>query len=77
MAGAYGNVGAVFYLFVYSFVDANTFFFIIAAGALASWVLCLFWLKEPQGGFSDEYHMSSVDKKIAEEEAAAQRGGAA
>ena len=50
---------------------------IIAAGALASWVLCLFWLKEPQGGFSDEYHMSSVDKKIAEEEAAAQRGGAA
>ena len=77
MAGAYGNVGAVFYLFVYSFVDANTFFFIIAGGALASWVLCLFWLKEPKGGFSDEYHMSSVDKKIAEEEAAAQRGGAA
>lgn len=77
MAGAYGNVGAVFYLFIYSFVDANTFFFIIAGGALASWVLCLFWLKEPKGGFSDEYHMSSVDKKIAEEEAAAQRGGAA
>ena len=74
MAGAYGNVGAVFYLFIYSFVDANTFFFIIAGGALASWILCLFWLKEPKGGFSDEYHMSSVDKKIAEEEAAAQRG---
>jgi small-conductance mechanosensitive channel len=34
MAGAYGNVGAVFYLFIFMFVDASTFFLIIAAGAL-------------------------------------------
>ncbi|MCZ7631654.1 MAG: hypothetical protein M5U19_22485 [Microthrixaceae bacterium] len=30
MAGAYGNVGAVIYLVVYSLVDARTFFFILA-----------------------------------------------
>ncbi|MEQ8740685.1 MAG: MFS transporter, partial [Hoeflea sp.] len=40
MAGAYGNVGAVFYLFIFMFVDASTFFFIISAGALASWLIC-------------------------------------
>ena len=62
MAGAYGNVGAVFYLFVFMFVDASTFFFIIAAGALLSWVVCLIWLKEPEGGFGDEYVISSVDR---------------
>ena len=71
MAGAYGNVGAVFYLFIYTLVDDNTFFYIIAGGAFFSWVLCLVWLKEPQGGFSDDYHMSSVDIRLAEEEKAA------
>lgn len=71
MAGAYGNVGAVFYLFIFTFVDANTFFWIISAGAFISWVICFVWLKEPQGAFDDEYQMSSVDLKIAEEEAAA------
>lgn len=67
MAGAYGNVGAVFYLFVFMFVDASTFFLIIAAGAFISWLACYFWLKEPEGGFGDEYVISSVDKAIAEE----------
>jgi NNP family nitrate/nitrite transporter-like MFS transporter len=67
MAGAYGNVGAVFYLFVFMFVDASTFFFIIAAGAFISWVVCWFWLKEPEGGFGDEYVISSVDEAIARE----------
>jgi len=67
MAGAYGNVGAVFYLFIFMFVDASTFFFIISAGALISWVVCYIWLKEPEGGFGDEYVISSVDKAIAEE----------
>lgn len=67
MAGAYGNVGAVFYLFIFMFVDASTFFFIIAAGAFISWIACYLWLKEPEGGFGDEYVISSVDKAIAEE----------
>ncbi|MGY6569156.1 MAG: NarK family nitrate/nitrite MFS transporter [Salinarimonas sp.] len=67
MAGAYGNVGAVFYLFVFTFVSPSTFFFIIAGGAFISWLVCLVWLKEPEGGFSDEYVVSSVDEAIAAE----------
>jgi MFS transporter, NNP family, nitrate/nitrite transporter len=67
MAGAYGNVGAVFYLFVFMYVDASTFFFIIAAGAFISWGVCWFWLKEPEGGFGEEYVISSVDREIARE----------
>ncbi|MGP9788764.1 MFS transporter [Roseinatronobacter sp. NSM] len=69
MAGAYGNVGAVFYLFVFMFVTPQQFFFIIAAGALISWVICYLWLKEPEGGFGDEYIISSVDREIALEAA--------
>ncbi len=67
MAGAWGNVGAVVYLFVFMFVDASTFFFIIAGGAFLSWLVCLVWLKEPEGGFGEEYVLSSVDHAIAEE----------
>lgn len=67
MAGAYGNVGAVFYLFVFMFVTPSQFFMIIAAGAFISWIVCFIWLKEPEGGFGDEYIVSSVDKAIAEE----------
>ena len=67
MAGAYGNVGAVFYLLVFMFVTPSQFFLIIAGGAFISWIVCLVWLKEPEGGFGDEYVISSVDKAIAEE----------
>jgi NNP family nitrate/nitrite transporter-like MFS transporter len=67
MAGAYGNVGAVFYLTIYTFVDANQFFFIIAAGGFISWLVCLRWLKEPESAFSDEYYVSSVDRQIEQE----------
>ncbi|WP_299826338.1 MFS transporter [uncultured Roseobacter sp.] len=67
MAGAYGNVGAVFYLFIFMFVEPSTFFFIIAVGASISWLVCFFWLKEPEGGFGEEYILSSVDEAIAAE----------
>lgn len=67
MAGAYGNVGAVFYLFVFMFVTPSQFFLIIAAGAFISWLVCYLWLQEPEGGFGDEYVISSVDKAIARE----------
>ncbi|MCY6383774.1 MFS transporter [Hoeflea prorocentri] len=67
MAGAYGNVGAVFYLFIFMFVTPSQFFFIIATGAAVSWLVCYFWLKEPQGGFGEEYVLSSVDQAIAAE----------
>lgn len=67
MAGAYGNVGAVFYLFVFMFVTPSQFFLIISAGALLSWAVCWMWLKEPEGGFGEEYVLSSVDHAIAAE----------
>lgn len=54
MAGAYGNVGAVIYLVVYSIVDSKTFFFIIAGGAALSFIYCLIFLKEPKGAFSED-----------------------
>ncbi|MGU9980299.1 MFS transporter [Phreatobacter sp. HK31-P] len=67
MAGAYGNVGAVFYLFILTYVTASQFFLIISAGAFISWLVCYIWLKEPEGGFGDEYIISSVDEAIAAE----------
>jgi NNP family nitrate/nitrite transporter-like MFS transporter len=48
MAGAYGNVGAVTYLTVLSFVDYSTFFLVIAASAMLIFVACWF-LDEPKG----------------------------
>ncbi len=55
MAGAYGNIGAVVYLVIFSLVDARTFFFILAAGAGASFLLTLALLKEPEGAFDSEF----------------------
>ena len=54
MSGAYGNVGAVIYLVVFSMVDAKMFFYIAASGALISFFYCLFFLKEPKGSFAEE-----------------------
>lgn len=65
MAGAYGNVGAVCYLTLFTFVTPSQFFFIIAAGAFTSFVICFFLLKEPEGAFSEEYYVSSVDRELA------------
>ncbi|RHW20398.1 MFS transporter [Pseudomonas jilinensis] len=64
MAGAYGNVGAVCYLTLYTFVSPSQFFMIIAAGAFISFALCFVWLKEPEGAFSEEYYVSSVDREL-------------
>ena len=55
MAGAYGNVGAVVYLVIYSLVDARTFFFILAGGALLSFIITLFMLEEPKGAYAAEF----------------------
>lgn len=56
MAGAYGNVGAVTYLYILSMVDSKMFFFILAAGAAFSAVYCAVVLKEPEGSFDDIAH---------------------
>ena len=52
MAGAYGNVGAVTYLTVLSFVDYSTFFYVIAGSAAVIFFLCYF-IDEPKGQISE------------------------
>lgn len=54
MAGAYGNVGAVVYLVIFSLVDSKTFFYIVAAGAVISFIFCLIFLQEPKGSHEGE-----------------------
>lgn len=56
MAGAYGNVGAVAYLFLYTMTDEKTFLYILAAGAFVSLIYTAFALKEPEGAFEDVMH---------------------
>lgn len=63
MAGAYGNVGAVIYLVIYSLVDTHTFFMILAGGAAFSFIYCMIFLKEPEGSFA-ETHGEVADKGI-------------
>lgn len=48
MVGAYGNVGAVTFLTTYSFVDASTFFMVIA-GAAAVCLGMVQFIEEPAG----------------------------
>jgi NNP family nitrate/nitrite transporter-like MFS transporter len=52
MTGAYGNVGAVFYLTVLSMVSYQTFFLVIAATAVLGFVT-LFLMKEPKGEIAE------------------------
>ncbi len=52
MTGAYGNVGAVTYLLVYSMVDAHTFFMVIAGTAVLGFIALLF-LEEPKGEIAE------------------------
>jgi len=52
MAGAYGNVGAVCYLTVLSFVDYSTFFLVIAGSAAIIFVAAMF-LEEPSGKMAE------------------------
>ena len=54
MTGAYGNVGAVVYLTIFTMVEPSTFFLVIACTAVLGFVSLLF-LEEPQG------HMAEVD----------------
>ncbi|GAA4647995.1 MFS transporter [Kistimonas scapharcae] len=52
MTGAYGNVGAVFYLTVLSLVDYQTFFLVIAGTAVLGFMTLLF-LEEPKGQMTE------------------------
>jgi NNP family nitrate/nitrite transporter-like MFS transporter len=59
MAGAYGNVGAVFYLTVLSLVSYQAFFLVIAATALLG-LGVLMLLEEPQGQMAEVLPDGSV-----------------
>ncbi len=59
MAGAYGNVGAVTYLTVLSFVDYSTFFLVIAGSALVVFCIAML-LEEPKGQISEVMPDGSV-----------------
>ncbi len=48
MAGTYGNVGAVSFLTVYSFVEPPTLFLVIAGAAIVI-LLAVMFLDEPKG----------------------------
>lgn len=52
MTGAYGNVGAVTYLLIYSMVTPQTFFLVIAATAVVGF-LALLALDEPEGEIAE------------------------
>lgn len=52
MTGAYGNVGAVTYLTVLSFVDYSTFFMVIGASALVIFFAAMY-LDEPKGKIAE------------------------
>ena len=60
MAGAYGNVGAVTFLTVYSFVDASTFFNVIAASSILGFIASYF-LAEPKGHVSEVNEDGTVE----------------
>ena len=50
--GAYGNVGGVVYLLIYSLSNAQTLFYSMGIAALICASLCAFFLKEPHGSFA-------------------------
>jgi len=54
MAGAYGNVGAVSFLTVLSFVSPQIFFMVIAGAAVLTLIIVALFLDEPEG------HMAEV-----------------
>ena len=60
MTGAYGNVGAVVYLLVLSFVDYSVFFMVIAGTAVLGFVTLLF-MEEPRGQIAEVNEDGSVE----------------
>ncbi|WP_026958830.1 NarK family nitrate/nitrite MFS transporter [Aliagarivorans taiwanensis] len=60
MTGAYGNVGAVVYLTVYSMVDTSTFFLVISGTAVLGFITLLF-MREPAGHMAEVREDGSVE----------------
>ncbi|MFT4176810.1 MAG: MFS transporter [Luteolibacter sp.] len=59
MTGAYGNVGGVIFLTIYSFVSTPTFFMVIAATSVIAFIASCF-LKEPKGHIAEVAEDGSV-----------------
>lgn len=69
--GAYGNVGAVCYLTLYSLLPAGaaadrTFFQVLGIAGLIVAFLCAFFLKEPKGSFA-EFHEGEEELETVSE----------
>lgn len=60
MTGAYGNVGAVTYLTIYSFVDTQTFFLVIACTAIGGFIALQF-MQEPGGEIAEVNEDGTVE----------------
>jgi NNP family nitrate/nitrite transporter-like MFS transporter len=60
MTGAYGNVGAVTYLTIYSFVDTQTFFLVIAGTAVVGFIALQF-MQEPSGEIAEVNEDGTVE----------------
>jgi len=59
--GAYGNVGAVLFLTVLSFVTPSVFFTVIAASAILTLVVAFFFLEEPGGQMAEIMPDGSIE----------------
>ncbi|MDQ6951835.1 MAG: NarK family nitrate/nitrite MFS transporter [Mariprofundales bacterium] len=62
MVGAYGNVGAVTFLTVLSFVSPQAFFTTIGAVSLVTLVIVFFFLDEPKGHMYEEFEDGRLEK---------------
>lgn len=59
--GAYGNVGGVIFLTIYSFSDPQTLFQVMGLSALVCASLCAFFLKEPRNSFAETLEAGKVE----------------
>jgi MFS transporter, NNP family, nitrate/nitrite transporter len=60
MVGAFGNVGGVIFLSIYSVVDIHTFFLIAAASAIFGLLMTWIFIAEPKGQIAEEMPDGSV-----------------
>jgi NNP family nitrate/nitrite transporter-like MFS transporter len=60
MVGAYGNVGGVLFLTLYSFVSVETFFLVAAASALLGLATAFLFIEEPKGQIAEYMPDGSV-----------------
>ena len=60
MVGAFGNIGGVLFLVIYSAVDVHTFFLVAAAFAAAGVLLALAFVREPSGQIAEDMPDGSI-----------------